>query len=216
MTAAHFRPVTVLRFTDDGSHVVSGGEDSIVRVWALHTVLAQDEPEPVHSWAEHSLPVSDIAVGCGGLWARVATASRDRTVKLWELASGTLLCSLTFPAEITALALDLAESFVFAGCTDACIYKVPLQPEPPASLPSALDIQQSADRVFTAHEQEITALALTLDSTQLVSTAKDSTLKIWDTASCQCLKSLETKGDISALVTVPAAFLAINDVGSFD
>lgn len=31
----HYQPVSVLRFTDDGVHFVSGGEDGRVIVWKL-------------------------------------------------------------------------------------------------------------------------------------------------------------------------------------
>ncbi len=100
LPAAHFRAVSVLRFSSDGSHFLSAGDDSIVHVWCLQTVLTQAVPDAVHTWTEHSLPITDLAVGCGGAWARVATASKDRTVKLWELCPGTLLHTIAFPSEV--------------------------------------------------------------------------------------------------------------------
>ena len=38
--------------------------------------------EPRYSWTNHTLPVTDVHVGCGGCRARVATASRDKSVKV--------------------------------------------------------------------------------------------------------------------------------------
>ena len=31
----HYQNVTTLRFTDDGSHFISGGEDNLVLVWPM-------------------------------------------------------------------------------------------------------------------------------------------------------------------------------------
>ncbi len=110
---------------------------------------------------------------------------------------------------MTALALDRAESHLFAGGANGNVYKVNLQPAPPASLPSAIDVLHWAENVMTAHESEITAVALTPDSARLVSAARDGTLRVWDTDSCQCLSSLETKGNVLTLVTVPSVFLSV-------
>jgi len=43
---------------------------------------ADEGVEPRYSWTNHTLPVTDIHVGCGGCRARVATASRDKSVKV--------------------------------------------------------------------------------------------------------------------------------------
>jgi pre-rRNA-processing protein IPI3 len=37
---AHFKKVTALRFTDDDSFLVSGGEDAVINVWLLAQVGA--------------------------------------------------------------------------------------------------------------------------------------------------------------------------------
>ena len=33
--ARHYQTVNTLRFTDDGSHFISAGEDNLVLVWSL-------------------------------------------------------------------------------------------------------------------------------------------------------------------------------------
>jgi len=53
---------------------------SVIRV--LSCSNANEEVEPRYSWTNHTLPVTDVHVGCGGCRARVATASRDKTVKV--------------------------------------------------------------------------------------------------------------------------------------
>jgi len=48
----------------------------------LSSSNANEEVEPRYSWTNHTLPVTDVHVGRGGSRARVATASRDKSVKV--------------------------------------------------------------------------------------------------------------------------------------
>lgn len=70
-------------------------------------------------------------------------------------------------------------------------------------------MQLAGENILSAHTKEITAISLTMDGAWLVSAAKDGTLRLWDTGSCQCVKSMETKGDMATVVVVPAAFLRV-------
>jgi pre-rRNA-processing protein IPI3 len=179
---AHYRAVSCVQFTDDGSHVVTGGDDAAVHVWRVRDLLLKSAEgaaaHAVHTWAEHTLPVTAVYVGSGGGWARVFTASQDRTIKIWELATGVLLHTLVLPSDVTCLAVDLAEQVLFAGCGDSKIYRVLLQPAGVTSLPGLLDSSRAGDHTLAAHEGEILALALAVDGSCLVSAAKDGTLKV--------------------------------------
>ncbi len=55
---------------------------------------------PLHSWSDHTLPVTALAVGAGEANAVVASASLDRSVKVRSLVQGGLLLSVAFPAAI--------------------------------------------------------------------------------------------------------------------
>ncbi|XP_060702024.1 WD repeat-containing protein 18 isoform X2 [Hemiscyllium ocellatum] len=80
----HYQNLTCICFTDDSSHLISGGKDNLVLVWSLCSVLQVNfahVPEPRYVWSRHTLPVTDIHRGVGGPLSRVATASLDQTVK---------------------------------------------------------------------------------------------------------------------------------------
>jgi pre-rRNA-processing protein IPI3 len=72
---AHYREISVLRFSNDGAYVLSGSEDATVRVWRLSRLLERHQagaPEtstPFHTWADHTLPVTDIV--CGSVNVRI-------------------------------------------------------------------------------------------------------------------------------------------------
>ncbi|XP_071369208.1 WD repeat-containing protein 18, partial [Centroberyx affinis] len=125
----HYQDLTCLKFTDDSSHFVSGGKDNLALVWSLASVVQLDlshTPEPRHILSRHSLPITDLHCGLMGPQARVATASLDQTVKLWELSSGEMLLSILFDVGIMSVTLDPCEYFLFCGGSDGNIFQVSL------------------------------------------------------------------------------------------
>ncbi|XP_062280880.1 WD repeat-containing protein 18-like [Scomber scombrus] len=83
----HYQDVTCLKFTDDSSHFVSGAKDNLALVWSLCSVIQLDlnqTAEPRHILSRHSLPITDLHCGLMGAQARVATASLDQTVKVYN------------------------------------------------------------------------------------------------------------------------------------
>ncbi|KAK2510041.1 hypothetical protein MC885_018425 [Smutsia gigantea] len=125
----HYQDVSCLQFTGDSSYFLSGGQDCLVLAWGLSSVLQADPsrtPAPRHVWSHHTLPITDLHCGFGGPLARVATASLDQTVKLWEISSGELLLSVVFDVGIMAVTMDLAEHHMFCGGSDGSIFQVDL------------------------------------------------------------------------------------------
>lgn len=84
---AHFRRITRLAFSGDDLTLLTTSEDAGVHVWLIGQLLEHDvdqgRPAPLFSWSDHTLPVTDIAVGMGTMsTARVYTSSNDSTVKV--------------------------------------------------------------------------------------------------------------------------------------
>ncbi|KAI0272527.1 WD40-repeat-containing domain protein [Gloeopeniophorella convolvens] len=128
---AHYRQVTVLRFTPDGEALLSGSEDSGVSVWSVFRLLddsIQNEiPEAYANLSDHTLPITDIACGFGPFPScRVLTASTDHSVKLWDLSSKTLLTTFQFPHAIACIAWDVTERLFFAASADGSVHQVNL------------------------------------------------------------------------------------------
>ena len=107
-----------MTFAAEGSVLVTAGEDTVVSAWSLSSLLdpaaggtSGGVPTPLHSWAEHSLPVTSLACGNGGGGGAclVASASSDRTCKLWTLGGGHLLRTVSLPAALCSVALERAK-----------------------------------------------------------------------------------------------------------
>ncbi|KAI8347035.1 WD40-repeat-containing domain protein [Mortierella sp. GBAus27b] len=117
---AHYKKITVLRFSSDDTVLFSGSEDAAVHVWMVNSLLddsnTNTSPAPHYSWTDHTLPITDIQCGVGRFHgARVVTSSLDHTCKLWDLSTGALLTTFLFPTKILALALDPAERYFLAA-----------------------------------------------------------------------------------------------------
>ncbi|KAF8985241.1 Pre-rRNA-processing protein ipi3 [Entomortierella lignicola] len=116
---AHYKKITVIRFSADDTIMFTGSEDAVVHVWMVNSLLDDsqtDSPAPHYSWTDHTLSITDIQCGIGRFHgARVVTSSLDHTCKLWDLSTGVLLTTFLFPTKIMALAFDPAERYFLAA-----------------------------------------------------------------------------------------------------
>ncbi|CAH1772552.1 unnamed protein product [Owenia fusiformis] len=209
----HYQAVTCLKFTNDGSHFISAGDDNLVLVWSLPDVLNQQSNgqsvEPKHVWMKHSLPVTDVCVGCGGPQTRVATVSLDHTCKLWDIISGEMLFNITFDTSLTSVVLDSAESTLFVGCSNGHIYQVSLFEKP---VHFKRHNQSDGDYIsFNRHSKEVSCLDISLDGSLLVSGSQDGNVKIWDISSKQCIRTIPHKGPIVNALIVPTPGALLGD-----
>lgn len=204
----HFQQVNCLKFIDDGSHFVSGGDDGQVIVWSLSAAIGDryrvESSEPLHIFSDHALPVTDLWIGCGGLAGILASVSKDRTCKLYDMAAGSMLLSLVFREMITALTIDRLETELFIGTSLGNIFHHRLQP-PPRTREYHITDEDMINNKFVGHSKAITCLATTLDEQTLISGSEDFNVIIWNIPSRSILKTLPHKGSITniSLITTP-------------
>jgi len=203
---AHYKAVTTLCFTDDGSVLVSGGEDGLVNVWLMTELVDQTlsrnqrTVSPLHSWSDHTLQITGLFIGAGGISARLLSCSMDRTCRIWHIPSGTQLACIAFPSAVTSVAMDLAETHLYAGANSGLIYEVDLfQPVPIVAGDSS-----GSQQMFKGHSHAISSLALSSDGSALISGAADG-VRVWDTYSHQVTKiiSHHQKGMITNVAVLP-------------
>ena len=75
----HTAPVWGVAFSPDGRWVASGGEDTKVKLWDART------GEPIHTFPGHRGVVDRVAFSPDKKQLLLASASCDRTVKVWDL-----------------------------------------------------------------------------------------------------------------------------------
>ncbi|XP_073526417.1 uncharacterized protein [Phyllobates terribilis] len=208
---AHYRTVTCLALCDDQSLLVSGSEDGTVKVFSLVTVfdevaIQKGERLHLHSFLEHTRPVTDIKVGYGGANAIIVSASEDRTCKVWRLSTGQLLRSIQFPTMIDAVALDPGEHVFHAGGRDGKIYIVALGAESPSDSIYGKHILAA----LSEQGKAVTCLTFCADGVSLVSGSEDGLIRVWDTRSRNIVRMIRhAKGPINNIlvVTLPEELL---------
>ncbi|KAK3576318.1 hypothetical protein CHS0354_034010 [Potamilus streckersoni] len=203
----HYQNISNIKFTDNGSHFVTGGDDNLVIAWSLIRVLSDTDgvsqhSEPEYVWSQHSLPITDLYVGYGGPRARVVSSSLDQTCKVFDLVSGQLLCSFVFDVSIMSISMDHTEFRLFAGGIDGNIYLVNLYGVP---VQRERHIQSTDTSVtcFKGHSKQVCCLSVSLDGTKLASGSHDCSVKIWDVFSGQSIRTLSHKGAVSNILLVP-------------
>lgn len=202
MLSRHYQTVSSVVFTDDGSHFVSAGQDGMMLVWKLSSILtatgySNQETTPLYSFSDHTLPITDVYVGKGGMRALAASVSLDRTCRIYDLAFGTLLLNLVFPEALTSIAIDNLDTKVYVGTIDGNIYEFSLQ-SPPRTREYHLNHETlTTKQRFVGHKGAVTTLSLSLDGETLLSGGNDETVHFWHIPSKQIIRSIPHKGSIT-------------------
>ena len=81
---AHQNSVFSLRYSPDGRYLLSGGRDAYLRIWTVENGYQEAPTQPAHLFTVNDIvfhPTEPI----------FATASRDKTIKIWDANSFALL-----------------------------------------------------------------------------------------------------------------------------
>ncbi|KAG1674968.1 hypothetical protein FOA52_014763 [Chlamydomonas sp. UWO 241] len=214
---AHYKGVSCLSFNDSGSVLFSGAEDTLACAWLLAELLdvTQDpsdaaylRPQPLHSWSEHTLPVTSLCVGSGEASCLVVTASLDRTVKVHSMADGRLLRSAALPAALNCVVMDAGEATLFAGGADGAVYEVSLvgaAASGSSGTSGAVSAARSDIVRVECHSRGVNALSLSLDGEVMVSGSDDGTACVWDLRSRQAVQVIQGPGKlpVTSVLVIP-------------
>lgn len=206
IASRHYQTITSVKFCDDGSHFVSAADDGIVMVWSLAPLISNavgdltsqsvaGQHDPLYIFSDHSLPVSDIYIGKGGIRARLATVSVDRTCKVYDLSCGELVLNLVFDKSLTAVTMDLIEMNVFVGTIDGIIHQFSIV-NPPRMREYYLAETDKA-LVFSGHSNAVTCLSISMDGETMISGSNDEQLIVWHIPSRQKTHGIPHKGAIT-------------------
>lgn len=228
---AHYRQVNVLKFTADGIMLISGSEDSGVSVWSIPKLvdheLQNELPLPQFTLSDHTLPVTDVFCGVGPFpKCRVLTSSLDHTVKLWDLATQSLMTTFHFPRPVCCVVWDVSERMFFAGSPDGSVHQVNLFRERDhkfggkvieaiggagtADLVRVDDPESVAKTRLITVDQPVTALSISITASLLLVGTATGLIHIYDIASHQLLRSISAHKGMS--VTLLATMLKPPDL----
>ena len=133
---------------------------------------------------------------------KLASASSDETVKLWDASSGACLQtykghssfvkSVAFSHDSTKLASASHDSTVklWDVSSDKCL------------------------QTYTGYSDTVTSVAFSHDSTKLASASHDSTVKLWDASSGACLQTLNIGRTLHSLSFDPTDSCLHTEIGT--
>lgn len=135
----------------------SAGQDGFVHVW--------DKGQIVRSHAAHAEPI--VAMTLNQAQTRLYTASGDKTVKVWNTATGKLEQTLTgHTAPVTSIVLGKDGKRAYTGSGDRTI--------------KIWDLESGkAVATLTGHSEGVNAVALSADESWLASGSDDTAIRVW-------------------------------------
>ena len=184
--------VTSLAYTPDGSRIVSGSDDRTIRVWnAHHGTLLYDpnaalQPAPF-IFNGHISDILSIAISpCGNL---LASASKDATIRLWDLSTGTELPHLIrrhrLPVRSVAFSHDGKR--IITGSYDTTV--------------RVWDIESVGSMsAVRLHKGLVSYIAFSTDGKWIVSGGQDKMVRVWCGETGQALMDpLRLERDVAAV-----------------
>jgi pre-rRNA-processing protein IPI3 len=169
--------VSCLALSDDGSFLVSGGDDGEVAAFLLLDVLDVEAERStstdlaVYRVAAHVAPVTCVACGVGGCNAVVVSASADGTCKVWRLADGSLLRKLALPCTGLSLALDPTSTNFYVGGSDGRVLVASLISSP---------VTNASSHASDGTSKALIGVAMANEGKNLVSCSEDGEVRLWD------------------------------------
>ena len=145
---------------------------------------SDDEPQPeATARLDHDGAVLGLAFSADG--QRLASACRDNTARLWDIASGTEQRRFMHGDWVVATALSADGRLLASACRDGAA--------------RIWDVESGAERGRVTHPGVIWAVAFSPDGRLLASAGADATVRVWDIAEGRELNLLHHDGAVVAL-----------------
>ncbi|PKY03106.1 WD40 repeat-like protein [Aspergillus campestris IBT 28561] len=167
----HLRGVSAVKFSPDASMIASAGADAAVKVWDTRTGRL------INTFEGHLAGISTISWSPDG--ATIASGSDDKTIRLWNVLTGKAhpIPFVGHHNYVYQIAFSPKGNILVSGSYDEAVF--------------LWDVRSaSVMRSLPAHSDPVGGIDVVWDGTLIASCATDGLIRIWDTATGQCLRTL--------------------------
>ncbi len=167
----HIDWIVSAAFSPDGTRIVSGGDDKIVRIWDATT------GEELKALTGHLARVSSVTFSPDG--ARILSGSYDQSIKLWDISNGKELRTFTGHSDrVFNVAMTPDGTRIVSGGADSMV--------------KLWDAGTGAElRTFRGHAGWVKGVAISPDGTRIASGGSDTAIRLWDLSTGEELGSLK-------------------------
>ena len=169
----------------NGGFLVSGCSDKLLKVWDTGSLLLDVEiPETLKTTAAVAAHEKDInAVAVAPNDSIVASASQDRTVKIWRMPDLSLLRTLRgHKRGVWSLAFSPIDQAIATSSGDKTVKLWALK-------------DGSCLRTFEGHLTSVLRVQFLSSGTQLVTAGGDGLLKLWNVRDTECINTFDAHED---------------------
>ncbi|GAB7323040.1 hypothetical protein MBLNU13_g05559t1 [Cladosporium sp. NU13] len=167
----HKRGVAAVKFSPDGKWIASCSADCTLKIWCAATGALQ------HTLEGHLAGISTLA------WSPdsrvLASGSDDKLIRLWDVGAGKALPTPLAGHHhyVYSLAFSPKGNVLVSGSYDEAVF--------------LWDVRTArVMRSLPAHSDPVSGVDFVRDGTLAASCSSDGLIRIWDTGTGQCLKTL--------------------------
>ena len=177
-------PLNAIALTKDGTQLVAGGADGTIRIWStiFDKATAGNSgtvQKPLGEWKAHEKPITSLALVMPA-GERLASASEDGTVRIWQIASAKQIAKLDYPGKVTAVAVR-PDGQVLASAGGNRVLAKTAAGEPIAEIRGSLSadrrVAQRTDAMVIAGQHVATSAARTTAAGQEVKDRQEALKK---------------------------------------
>ena len=163
LLTGHGAPVLSIAITMKNDFIVSGSEDTTVRLWYIHDQKVRNILEG------HTAAVSCLAVTSDNL--HIVSGSFDKTIRMWSiLQKCQVLLVKDNTSSVNCIAISRDSRYITYGLGNPVEQDHALR---------VLDIKSRQENALNDHSDSILSVALTNDNQSIISGSKDNTVRIW-------------------------------------
>jgi len=173
----------------DGKWILAGGKKATLKLFEfasgreVRRIEGAQNPLVVsgRETVENEQDTVSIALSQDG--KVVLAAYLDKTVSLWDVASGEKIWSFKHSDDIASVTMSQDGRYALLGSRDNTLIALDL-------------VLRKAIRNFTGHEDEISSVALSQDGRYALSGSYDATLKLWEFTSGKEIRNFVGHSDV--------------------